>query len=256
MFRAGYSSIIFLRKCIIVSVHKPVNLRLVRWILLIFLVGVIVLVIVKSLVSPQSPISYGTVIEPPLTIKPFKLRSHRDQFIDIANLREKVVVVTFIYTGCVDVCPVIVEKLKAVVDKFDSRNASIDVLAITTDPVRDDIQRIKDYSTFHDLDDKWHLLIGNQDELQNVWDEFFIEVISRKSDAHDSKEVRVEYDKLLTGEALDRVNSSIAKFSDSYIVDHSTPVFLVDKDGDIRFLMPADFVPTELHHNLNLLLNE
>ena len=238
------------------SVHKPVNLKSVRWILLILLVGVIVLVIVKSLVSPQSPISYGTVIEPPLTIKPFKLRSHRDQFIDMTDLRGKVVVITFIYTGCVDICPVIVQKLKSVVDQFDSNNGTIAVLAITTDPVRDSIQRVKDYSMFHDLDDKWHLLIGNQDELQNVWDEFFIEVISRNTHVHDSKVVRVEDAKFLSGDAFDTANSSIAKFAGGYIVDHSTPVFVVDKDGDIRFLMPADFVPAELHHNVNVLLNE
>jgi len=239
-----------------VSVHKPVNLKSVRWILLIFLVGVIVLVIVKSLLAPQPPISYGTVIEPPLTIKPFKLKSHRDQIIDITSLHGKVVVITFIYTGCVDICPVIVQKLKSVVDQFDSNNASINVLAITTDPVRDDIQRVNDYSVMHDLDDKWHLLIGNQDELQNVWDDFFVEVISRNIDVQDPKVVRIQDAKFLSGDALDTANSSIVKFASGYIVDHSTPVFLVDKDGDIRFLMRADFVPAELRHNVNVLLNE
>lgn len=238
------------------SVYKPINLKSLRWILLIFLLGVIVLVIVKSLLAPQPPISYGTVIEPPLTIKPFKLRSHRDQFVDITNLRGKVVVITFIYTGCVDICPVIVQKLKSVVDQFDSNNANIDVLAITTDPVRDDIQRVKDYSVIHDLDDKWHLLIGNQDELQNIWDEFFIEVISRNIDGQDSKVVRIQNAKFLSGDALDTANSSIARFASEDIVDHSTPVFVVDKDGDIRFLMRADFVPAELRYNVNLLLNE
>ena len=77
----------------------------------------------------------------------FALTSQDGAEVTLASLRGKVVAVTFIYTSCPDVCPMLTDKLARVQDAlgrdFGSRIAFV---SITTDPERDTPEVLKGYA--------------------------------------------------------------------------------------------------------------
>ena len=61
---------------------------------------------------------------------PFALTSQDGKPVTLAELRGKVVAVTFIYTGCPDICPLLTEKMAQVQDELGANFGAKDRLRV------------------------------------------------------------------------------------------------------------------------------
>ena len=92
----------------------------------------------------------------------FTLTSQDGAQISLADLRGKVVAVTFIFTLCTATCPVLTPMMSLVQDQFGSDFGSKVVFAsITIDPERDTPEMLKLYAQMHGADvPGWSFLTG------------------------------------------------------------------------------------------------
>ena len=100
----------------------------------------------------------------------FALTSQDGMPVALADLRGKVVAVTFIYTSCTDTCPVLTALMAHVQDKvgqdFGKRIAFV---SITVDPERDTSEVLKQYAdTFGANLKGWAFLTGAPGVIQDV----------------------------------------------------------------------------------------
>ena len=90
--------------------------------------------------------------------------------VHLESLRSHVVVVSFFYTWCPDICPLHTDKMSLVRDQLgDAFGSEVTFVSITFDPVRDTPEVLFDYAdAFNANVDGWFFLTGNPDEIQQV----------------------------------------------------------------------------------------
>jgi protein SCO1 len=90
----------------------------------------------------------------------------------------KLLLVTFVYTTCPDVCPLFTAKLASIQRTLEEeKRDDYLLLTITTDPVRDTPAKMKAYAqAFHADFQRWHFLSGNREALAQVWKDFGVTV--------------------------------------------------------------------------------
>jgi protein SCO1 len=95
-----------------------------------------------------------------------------------ANARGKIVLTTFVFTTCPDVCPLLTAKFATI--QRTLREKKIDdylLLSITTDPARDTPAALKSYGEQFKADFiHWLFLTGSEKDLAKVWQAFGITV--------------------------------------------------------------------------------
>jgi protein SCO1/2 len=111
------------------------------------------------------------------------------------DAKGKVVVVTFVYTKCPDVCPLFSAKFASMQRALEQREKSpkrnndkrtVDylLLTITTDPEYDTAAQLKSYAEHFKPDfSTWFFLTGARDELARVWKDFGVNV-RKSADGH------------------------------------------------------------------------
>jgi len=153
--------------------------------------------------------------DPPRQAPDFTLAGTHGQPLAMRDYRGKLVVLGFGFTHCPEVCPVTLATLAAARRQLGDLAGEVQVLWITVDPERDDVQRLGDY--VRAFDPGFVGATGTQAELAAVRKDYGIAAAKLQKD----------------GEA--------PSFS------HSAFTFLIDREGRIRALMPyghpaADFV--------------
>ena len=89
--------------------------------------------------------------------------------IGLADLRGKVVVVTFIYTTCADTCPLLTAKLVGIQRQLDTDGARVRFVAITVDPEKDTPAALRRYAEGHGAKAPgWIFLTGTKGEIAEV----------------------------------------------------------------------------------------
>mgnify|MGYP003325136349 CR=1 FL=1 len=95
-----------------------------------------------------------------------------------------VTVVAFIFTTCVDVCPVITNNLLTAASQLE--DVDYEFISITVDPATDSPEVLKAY--MEDSGATWPHLTGELEDLELVWDDFQIEVDTTVIHSHDHSE--------------------------------------------------------------------
>lgn len=155
----------------------------------------------------------------------FALISQDGAEVTLESLRGKVVAVTFIYTWCPDVCPMLTDKMAGVQDELGPDFGSkIAFVSISVDPERDTPAVLKDYAAAFDANlAGWSFLTGDPATVLDV--------------AH-------------------RYGVAVAKASDGGI-DHTLLTTLIDRHGTMRVqYIGYRFDPEEFRHDLLDLGNE
>ncbi len=90
----------------------------------------------------------------------------------------KVVLVTFVYTTCPDVCPLFSAHFAAIQRALaEEKRESYLLLSISTDPKRDTPAKLKAYAEAFKADFKhWQFLTGSPNALAEVWKAFGVNV--------------------------------------------------------------------------------
>jgi protein SCO1/2 len=148
-----------------------------------------------------------------------------DQFgkqISLSQFKGEPVVLTFLYTHCPDVCPLTAEKLHTVMLSLGSNAPHVAMLAVSVDPRGDTRAAVLNFSKVHRMLDSWHYLTGTQSQLSPVWSAY----------------------------------SMYASVATANTVNHSTALYVIDKQGNERVFLSDTFAPSQLTTDLKILLNE
>jgi len=156
---------------------------------------------------------------------PFALTSQDGKPVALADLRGKVVAMTFIYTGCPDICPLLTQKMVDVQDQLGADfGAKVAFVSITLDPERDTPEVLKDYAQFWGAKPEgWSFLTGSIEAVRDVTRRYGV-FFAKKEDGS---------------------------------VEHSQLTTLVDADGQMRVqYLGARFDPEEFRRDLMSLVGE
>lgn len=115
------------------------------------------------------PVFDGIVLTPSVTAPDFALRDQDGRTVTLGAGRGHWTVVTFLYTHCPDVCPLIAANLNGALRSEAGRAAGLRVLAVSVDPARDTHRAVHTYVITHRLAPSFHFLIGTSAELKPIW---------------------------------------------------------------------------------------
>lgn len=159
----------------------------------------------------------GARLGNPKPVPDFTLRDQDGKRVTLGDLRGKIVLVTFLYTHCPDICPLIAANLDAAVRSLESgQRQDVRILAISVDPKRDTRAQVRSYVKVHRLLPQFRYLIGTKRELTVVWRKFDVQAVAR----------------------------------DPELVDHTAYTLLVDPSGDGIVIYPFDFTTQDVLHDL------
>lgn len=138
----------------------------------------------------------------------FTLATDQGRQLSLADLRGRVVVLTFGYTSCPDVCPTTLMGLAGLMGALGSEAAGVQVLFVTLDPERDTPERLHAY--VRHFDPRFVGLRGSPEEVSKVAAHYGVRFALHRT----------------PGSAL------------TYTVDHGTNLYLIDGQGALAAILP------------------
>ncbi len=150
----------------------------------------------------------------------FRLTDQFGKPVSLAQFAGKPVILTFMYTHCPTVCPLMAEKLHTTMLDLGSAAQRVAVVAISVDPQRDTVAAALNFSRVHHMVNYWHFLVGTEAQLSPVWSAYAIDAQPQV------------------------VTNSM----------HTAVLFVIDKQGRERLLLDQDFTPAQLSGAINTLL--
>ena len=191
---------------------------------------------IRALVSMFSMLLFGTavmatddpaliagVFNPPRLAPDFSLQGSDGGTLKLSRYRGKVVLLAFGYSHCEAVCPITLGVLAQARSKLAGAADQLQVIYITVDPDRDDAARMR---TFLAAFDKSFIGgTGTPPQLATV---------------------RTDY-----GISL---SDKIPAPGGGYGLNHSSFIYLIDRDGRLRALMPYGHGPDDFVHDVRILM--
>ncbi|WP_425362639.1 SCO family protein [Candidatus Tisiphia endosymbiont of Hybos culiciformis] len=129
----------------------------------------------------------------------FELTDQDDKIFNSDSLKGKLSLIYFGFTYCPDICPTSLQKITEVINTLDKYKIDVEFVFITVDPKRDSSDILKEY--LKHFNPKFIGLTGSEQQIKEVADKF-----------------KVYYAK------IDNNN-------EDYMLDHSSFVYLMDKQG-------------------------
>lgn len=169
----------------------------------------------------------------------FQLPDAHGKVVRLQDFRGKTVALTFIYTDCPDVCPLIAQKFRVARGQLGSDVNRVALVAITVDPETDTPGRIAAYTEAMGMTGRWWFLTGSRQELQPIWA------------AYGVAPVPVAQARLLE-KSVTANRTPTAAFAGI----HTAGVYLIGPDGNERRLLDPDFRVADLVGDLRQLAAE
>ena len=153
----------------------------------------------------------------------FALTDHTGKPRRLADFAGKLVVLSFGFTHCPDICPTILADLAGVMQRLGAEAARVQVLFITVDPERDTPELLAKYVAA--FDPRFVGLYGDLEATRQT-----------------AKEFKIFFEKRKAG--------------DSFSVDHSTQSYVLDAQGRLRLFVRHDRIAADLADDLRTLLKD
>jgi protein SCO1/2 len=169
-----------------------------------------------------APALKAGVFEPPRAAPEFALRSGDGAELNLARYRGKVVLMSFGFTQCAAVCPITLATLAEARKGLGKAADAVQVIFVTVDPERDDAARMKAYAAAFDA--SFVGATGTPEALAAMRRNYG--VTARKQATSDG----------------------------SYVMDHSSSIYLIDRTGKLRAQMPYGRSAGDFVHDVQLLL--
>jgi protein SCO1/2 len=163
------------------------------------------------------------VFEPPRTAPELPLEATTGGKLSLANYRGKVVLLGFGFTSCPKICPTTLAVLASARKRLGEQGRQVQVVYVTVDPERDDARRMRAYLKGFDPG-----FVGGTGTPAQL------------------AQARARY-----GVMAERKD-----VGDGYYYGHSSSVYLIDRKGLLRGMMPYGRSPEDFMHDIRLLLAE
>lgn len=193
----------------------------------------------------------GTVIEDRREAQDFRLTDQFGRSASLGQLNEgKVVVLTFLYTYCPDICPIVAHHVKGVSERLGDEAGEVSIVIVSVDPDRDTVERALEYSEAWGMAENWRYLVGSEEELSPVWEAYY--VVAAVDEEGRVADVPEEW-KVDRVRGVDALSRDIAS---RYTVAHQAPVYLIDRQGRVRVLHTLPIEPEDVVGDVRALLAE
>ncbi len=207
---------------------------LATFVALVFFIGTIVLLNVQRASEAK-----GIRLDEPKELMPFTLTNQHGQTVSSDKYKGKVTVMTFLYTSCVDTCPLTAAKLRDTYELIKDRASDVAFVAITVDPETDTSEKMKEFSDRWDMTDKWDFLVGSRSSLEPLWKEYWAGTM--KSEAMNSN-------------SSGGGSGSSSRHTNNSMIMHAAPLHLTDKEGRVQIVYGNALMPEDIAHDILLLL--
>ncbi len=173
----------------------------------------------------------GAILTPPVHAYDFHLADQDGRTVSLSAFRGKAVALTFLYTHCPDVCPLIADNMGLASQQLGDTGKRVALVAISVDPRGDTPTAVREFLRAHRVEKRLLYLTGTFAQLRPVWAHYYV--------GNDAKEI--------TPEAV------AASTPTPQQVGHTAIVYVIDLNGDIRAFLPGNVDPKDLEADLRLL---
>jgi len=111
----------------------------------------------------------GGTVNPVVAAPELGLRTFDGRPVRLADYRGKVVLVTFVYVRCPDVCPLIIDNLVRVSRRLGADAKRMRIVAVSVDPNGDTPAAVRRFLIAHRALGRVDYLVGSPTQLQAVW---------------------------------------------------------------------------------------
>lgn len=121
--------------------------------------------------GPKSPFA-GSVMPPGVETPRFELKDERGKTVRMSDaIARGPVVVTFMYSTCVDACPLLAQQIRGALDDLGH---DVPAIAISVDPEGDTPAKARRFLKRQKLDGRMRFALGSREQLEKVWKGFAI----------------------------------------------------------------------------------
>ncbi|HEV7606058.1 MAG TPA: SCO family protein [Steroidobacteraceae bacterium] len=164
------------------------------------------------------------VLSPVMAAPDLKLQATDGQALTLARFRGKVVLLAFGFSSCGEVCPITLATLAGARKKLGDAATNVQVVYVTVDPERDDAPRMKKFLA--SFDPSFVGGVGSRAEID----------VAQKSYG---------------------ISSTKNVYPDgNYTIGHSSSIYMIDRAGGLRAVMPYGHTADDFVHDLKILLRQ
>ena len=231
------------------TTNSAVRLRIGKFMPLVAIVFVSALL--TACASTPTEAFSGTVFNKVEPAFDFQLQDQFGNLVSLNDQRDKVVVLTFLYTNCPDVCPITTIQLRETFQELSDVEDEVEFMAVSVDPDRDTMSEAHDFLDKWGLVNDWSYLVGTEEQLEPIWKAYFVAPAIDHTNSVQTSDSAASPTQ--TTGVLDSLSQQI---TNTYLVIHSSPVFLIDRKGQRRVVFTSPLDPSNIVHDIRLLLDD
>jgi protein SCO1 len=172
--------------------------------------------------AKQPSLEASGLLTPVRQAPPLTLKNYLGQPVNLDSYRGKAVLVTFLYTHCPDVCPLIASNLRVAQNLMGAKTASkAEIIAVSVDSKGDTRKAVATFLSRHEMTGRMQYLVGSTHELAKVWQAWGV------GSERDAKQPE--------------------------FINHSGLIYGITGSGKRLSIYAADFKPAEIAHDVPLL---
>jgi protein SCO1/2 len=172
--------------------------------------------------STQGAFHASGELSPASQAPPLALRNYLGKPVNIDSYRGKAVLVTFLYTNCPDICPLIASNLRVAQNLMGAATAAkVQIIAVSVDPKGDTRKAVASFLARHEMTGRMQYLVGSAHELARVWKAW--DVGSERDDQQPQ------------------------------FINHSGLIYGITGSGKRKTIYAASFRPADIAHDVPLL---
>jgi len=164
------------------------------------------------------------VLSPVMTAPALALQGTDGQPLNLERFRGKVVLLAFGFSSCGEVCPITLATLAGARKKLGAEAARVQVVYVTVDPERDDAARMRKYLASFDA-----TFVGG------VGSRAEIDAAQKSYGISSTKQVYAD---------------------GNYTIGHSSSIYMIDRAGGLKAVMPYGHTVDDFVHDLKILLRQ
>ena len=176
------------------------------------------------LAAPPADLYKAGTLSPVMPAPEIALTGTDGKPFSLARFRGKVVLLAFGFSNCGEVCPITLATLAGARKKLGAEAADVQVAYVTVDPERDTAAQMKKFLGAFDA--TFVGGVGSREQLEAVYESYGISV------------------------------NKVSNADGSYTVGHSSSIYMIDRDGGLRAVMPYGHPVDDFVHDLKILLRQ
>ena len=146
---------------------NDLNKKLILSFLIVFFLGTVALFTLRE--ATESKIQNLNVVS---SVPSFELVNFNENIFTDNNLKDKITILSFVFTSCPDACPIMSENFSILQERFKNSDL-IQFVSITVDPEYDSNDTLKAFSEKYSNDSNWYFLRGEIDYISTLSEKGF-----------------------------------------------------------------------------------